>query len=289
MKLFRQIIPAIIFFMSTVFSIGCSASEKSSTTDISASEILKLISKGRPVVIEGKHIKGDLLLYEAGSSAKATQMTPSYIDTEIVFSNCVFEDMVNASATINEGKQIIYSVFRRNVTFSECIFMKKATFDYATFEGASVFDNSVFHEETSFNSVDFRGGVNMNKTTFDLDVVLANATIAHHASFHGTKFGNVADMQYLRINGQAFFADAKFNGYTDASNVNIYGELNLSNARFGGRVECISGFFNGNVRFSSTEFVDLVTLSGCRVIGSINTEQATFGGRVKSDNNTIVR
>lgn len=252
---------------------GCTPKNMNSTSasqqNIKAGDILKMMKKDKSVVISDKHIVGSFKLHEAGEGAKALDVSPSYVDCEIVFVNCVFDDDVIACETVADGRQILYSVFSRNVTFRQCIFQKPVNFHQCQFAGRACFDGSVFKDNVDMGSSSFDGGVSFAKSSFELEVSFQNMAVSSLLSLLRADFRYNVNFQSARINCDGIFIDASFGGFVDLSNSYVCGALNFTNAVFASRVECIGGYFAGNISLNKCKFNDMVTVSKNIVVGNV--------------------
>lgn len=286
MKRLKKLITLVC---SAMLATSCSAMDKHDNGDtVKSVDILKKIKKEKSVVINGKHISGALNLYEAGEGAKVQDIAPSYIDCEIIFVNCVFEDQVNGSARVKNGEQIVYTIFGRNVTFRQCIFTKDVDFTQCRFDEAVNFDLSTFKSPANMTAIYCPAGASFLKSKFELESSFVSAQFGKLANFVGTEFGYTTSFQSVRMDCDGIFIDAQIGGYFDMSSCKIYGELNFTNVVFASRVECIGTYFAGDVRMNKCRFNDRLTITGCTTLGKLQFYAAHFARRVTLEENTML-
>ena len=234
---------------------SCDRTQSNISSAIKATEIVKSIRSNTSFTLSDKHIKGSLDFTAAGNGAMALELSAAYINCEIVFVGCVFEDDVTTFATIGEHKQNIYSVFMRNVTFRNCTFSKKLNMQQAEINGHFSFDNCHVIGEANFSgmSVD---DASISSSTFDDNAFFISATFNKRTTFAKTTFSQDAIFQYTHFSNICTFTDARMGGYTDFSNAFASALFDFTNARFGGRTTMLNATFIGQLKMAKCVFSD---------------------------------
>ncbi|MCQ2203948.1 MAG: pentapeptide repeat-containing protein [Bacteroidales bacterium] len=289
MNIKSTIIVVLTLFMSMAAFVNCNANSNAANSDkIEASDLIKKMQKSKHLTIEGKHIAGELKLHDGGEGARQLELAPSYIDCELTFVNCVFEDNVISTETTKEGTQIVYGDFRRNVTFKGCRFMKDLKLSQSVFEGNFLLEQCVINGVADLTGVHFAGGLSMAKTEMQQEAIMISTIIDVEANFMKSKFDYTCNMQNARINCQGMFVDSRFGGNVDFSGIYAMGKMNFTNAQFSGKTECIGTYIVGTLYMPKCHFVGDVTFEGSTVLGDINLNSATMDGKVNADKNWIM-
>lgn len=260
---------------------SCDGADKN---EIEGKKLEKKIAKEPYVVVNNKHIKGDVSLLSAG---KGSGVEEYIIDSEMIFTNCVFEGNVSGGKDLDNGNGNGSKVrFKRGVKFVNCIFAEKPEFVEATFDGRVILENCVFNKGVNFRGAVFGDGLVCNSTEFQNEVVFSNAIIKHVVSFVKTKFRYHVYFDDVRMESNVvMMADSEYGHYCSMSNMYVLGSLNLMNAKFAGRVECIGTYIIGDVRLAGSLFKDNVTFEGNKVTGEMLLSNALFEKELKSENN----
>ncbi len=285
-KYFIALVAMVIGASSFSSCNAGSATDVMTVTDntVDAAKVLKLIEKEQALVIDGSHIKGSLHFYDAGTGTRVMEQTPSYIDCEIVFVNCVFEDSVSSSGMINNGAQRIYSVFRRNVSFVGCTFLKNANFSFSSFYGRTAFDKSVFRADLSLEGATFRENVIMNGVQAEGNVQMSGAQFGPSSSFVGMKVAGKALFQNSIFEGRTSFVDTQWGGYLNFAGASSAVLLDFSNAVFGSRV-AFEGARLCTLKMSHIQAAENVTLEKCILLGDVSFANSKFDKSLRLLNN----
>ncbi len=263
----------LLTLLSVIISTHCMCSScnrtESNSSATKATEVVKSIKNNTTFTLSNKHITGTLDFTLAGNGAIALELSPAYINCEIIFVGCVFEDDVIAFATIGEHKQNVYSSFQRNITFRNCTFSKSLNMQQAEINGHFSFDNCHVIGEANFSGLSVNEA-SITESAFDDNAYFISANFNRRTSFAKTTFTRDAIFQYAHFNNISTFTDAHFGGYTDLSNAYSNALFDLTNARFGGRTTLLNATFIGQLKMAKCLFSDNLSITQCQLLGGIN-------------------
>lgn len=278
----------LLFLLIHVLLTGCRANpEKQLNNGISAASVIRLIHKGKPVLIQDKIITGDLDFTRSGNTEVfSTSQKTARINGPVTFLNCIF--MGKVSTVSNDGKITTTSHFGGNVSFEACDFRGEADFSNTTIEGSVNFTGAIFREKAIFNNVTFRGRHNyftafvsekhfsMQESFISGESDFFKARVTGKITFQGTVFTGTArfsdmdcdgksDFSLTRFGSDALFTYANFGSDFRMGNVVVYGRLDLisvqlqsaawlSNSSFHGAVNLTKSVVNGNFDLSGSTF-----------------------------------
>ena len=231
-KMYR---PLFLVVAAVFMCFSCAGAEKK---EIKASEIIKLIKKGKPVQIVDKIILDDLdftadskpFILNAGN-------LQNEINANIFFTNCLFTGKVSSNS---KSKALpMHTVFRKNLVFADCDFRGEVDFEGAIVFGMVNFSKSVFREKANFN----------NLSVWAKDSYFSEMTAEKDFSFIYTSFS-----------GNLYFRDASFNGKTSFQESSVKGKLSFNNSVFKEKAGfdlmeiCGGAFFNYTVFEKNADF-----------------------------------
>lgn len=148
---------AFLFLFLIVSFTGCSAGNQSEIVgSISATEIIKSINKGKPLLVQGKTITDELDFSGIKKQVviSSTQITAN-VDVPITFINCIFLGKVTTNSA--KGNQQVSCNFSGNVTFEGCDFRGDFDMSNSVISGVANFAGAKFRENAIFNYVNFKG------------------------------------------------------------------------------------------------------------------------------------
>ena len=223
MKYFRCVVFIVILVLS-LFSCSKvqSKGQQSDLKEFKASEIIRMIEKGKSVTIVNAIIYDDLdfTTVDEGKVVSPTQLSVEIVQP-IYFQSCVFLGKVSANGNISsKGSKIMmkkFTHFRSDVCFYDCDFRKELVFDESIVDGNMNFAKTIFTDVASFNHM------------------LVNGTQCFFANIQAK---SSFQFIYSTIRGDVNFMDARFSGSFSASslvakdlvmnNVQVEGRMNLS-------------------------------------------------------------
>lgn len=240
------------------------------------------------LVVKDSRIQGDMYFFDAASGSREGDYPMVYIDCEIVFINCVFEEKCEGYFSKGEGKGAVSTCFMRHVTFERCNFLKGFNMQGCIFEDGLNMDGSVVRGETNLMGTEVRGAGVFNKVMFDGETNMSSSQFGSMAAFAGAWFQGNINMQFARFINAAIFTDCKFEGHLSFSNVLASGTVDMTNARYGGRVECVASRLMGGIRLASASFTDNVTFEENLVSFECELNTTVFGRTLTVGSNTFL-
>jgi len=234
-----------------VFCVACTNAENK---NINASEIVKMIQKGKPVQLADKVIFGDLNFAEAlkpeflGGSVMCTKIQHS-----ISFAGCVF--MGNVSAKSVQNGVPIQTVFGTNLVFQNCDFRGEVNFDDAEIFGYASFHKSNFRKSASFNNITiWASNCVFSYIIADSDFVMQASRVKGTLNIANAEFKNKLKLQELIVDDNLIFNNSKCSGNADLSLMRIGGRTLFNYAEFLDNCNMLMARFNGDVEFYDTKF-----------------------------------
>jgi len=280
-------------FFSVLFT-SCYGAEKK---EMRASEILKLIDKGKPVQFYDKIILDDLdfskVKEEYFSSALSIQKP---VHSNVLFVNCVFMGKVTATGTVPQKTQKGIQVdiqkgvlFERNVNFFNCDFRGEVNFENAIFNGEIDFSRSTFRDKVSFNEITIFGKRNLfsgivAESTFNM----INALIHGNINFMNAKFQSNASFQSLAVNTLQF-SSASFEQDVDFSNTIVYKNTFFNYVEYNRNAIFSFSKFYGDADFLNCSFEQNADFSGSFYYGKTRLNNSTFKGNTDFTNTIFIQ
>lgn len=268
-RVMKNIIVSFISILSALLlCTSCSAQMSGDkATTVEASEIVKRIKNGKPVNYTNVHIVGAIDLTQIANKNSTT----AYIDCEITFDGCVFED--DFSAFTSSNNQLIYSIFMRNISFRNCTFLKNVSFRQAQCAFRLDFENCHVKGESDFCAISVNGA-SFSGCTFDDNALFVSSNFNQRSSFATTKFIQGANFQYCHFNNIVSFTDSHFGGYTDFSNAHASALCDFTNAQFGARVVMLNATYLGQLKLAKCVFFDNLSITQCKMLSGLNLTNA---------------
>ena len=244
----------IRLIICTLFVFNCCACNGAEKKEMKASEIIKLLKKGKPVQIVNKIILDDLD-FSAGNKPFIlnANMLQCEIQSNIFFNNCVFMGKVTSNGI--HGKTSVQSCFRNNLVFEGCDFRKEVNFDGAIVFGMINFGRSVFRDDVSFNNM---------------------AVWAKDSYFSEMKAEKNFSMIYASIQGNMFFPDAHFSGNASFQETSVKGKLIFNNSVFAERAGFDLMEVTGSAFFNYAEFAKTANFSRTRFLHTADFVKTSF-------------
>ncbi len=284
MKYFRCVVFIVI---SVLFLFSCSKvqskGQPSDLKEYKASEIIRMIEKGKSVAIVNAIIYDDLdfTTVDEGKVVSPTQLSVE-ISQPIYFQSCVFMGKVSACGTISsKGSKIMmkkFNHFRSDVCFYDCDFRKELVFDESIVDGNINFAKTIFTDVASFNHM------------------LVNGTQCFFASIQAK---STFQFIYSTIRGDVNFMDARFSGSFSASslvakdlvmnNVQVEGRMNLSEMLLSGIFMFNYGHCSNDVSFAFSTYMGRFSMLETTFDGDVTFERSRFFGMVKMNHSSFAK
>lgn len=259
----------IIVSMLTLLGLctSCSASPSNSkSTTLRASDVVKRIKSNKSVVISNAHIVG-LLDFTQVDNNQNIGSVMTYIDCDIVFDGCVFEDDVIAFTTLHNGNTAS-CIFMRNVAFRNCVFLKNINFRQAQFAFRFDAEECHFRAEADFCGIS-NNGASFSGTQFEGNALFISSIFNQRTSFAKVNFSQDANFQYCHFDNIVTFTDSRFGGYTDFSNAYANALCDFTNSQFGGRITMLNATFIGQLKMAKCIFFDNISITQCKIFGGL--------------------
>lgn len=275
--------------MSVVMLSGsCSADKQEKTNNgIPASEIIKSLNKGKPVLLKDKIITGDLdftTIKKQGIFSSSIQITS--VEQSVTFLNCIFMGKVVTNGMQSQRQVRVH--FGSNLTFEACDFRADADFDNITVDGMINFTGAIFRERALFNNVTLNGRYNYftaisSEKHFSMQESLVNGVLDFFKaktrgklSFQSTEFRGIARFHNLDCDGKSEFSLTRFRDDALFTYANFTGHFNFSDAIVYGRFDMNNVELQSSAAITSTIFYRPVTFEKTSVKGEFDVSRSVF-------------
>ena len=288
----KNIYLAFVIMVSALIATSCNAPNSGYANDskdsvIKAEKIIKWLKSGKNVVLKNKTITGYLDFTKAYPVNKNIQVSSAYVNTELNFINCVFEDTVSAFGQDREGLNFV-TIFERNVCFLNCEFAKGVNFRQADFRGRANFDQCQFRGSASFDGANFRTGTSFCSSNFHGEASFVSAVFNGRTNFLKTFFRETLICQLTRFNDYTMFADSYFYGYTEFSRVFAPCAIDFTNSKFLDRSLFTNSMYIGGLKINKCEFKKGLSVIDNIFIRTLEMYKAHLDGSVIYKNNSFV-
>lgn len=244
---------------------------------ISANEVIQKINTGEHVYYKDVVVEGELNFIKIQNIARTSEnVYTSYVSPSVTFVGCVFNDGIRAYLETNEGQEVYYTMFQKNVSFIDCVFNKKIDLSSARFENRADFSNSLFQEEANFNNTDFEGDVNFKDATFEDISTYYWAQFASKALFDDANFKKLANFKEASFSEYANFKGAIFEDKANFNEVNFKESANFSESNFYEKAYFNNVLFLTKALFKNTVFEDKANFEWSSFNGQANFTNSTF-------------
>jgi uncharacterized protein YjbI with pentapeptide repeats len=243
-------IKGLLLVAAVCVCFSCAGAEKQ---EIKASEIIKLINKGKPVQVADKIILDDLN-FTADSepfllSAASLQCE---VRSNIFFSNCIFMGKV---ATNGKRKLPVHTCFKNNVVFHACDFRGEVDFSETVIFGMFNFSQSVFRENAAFNNLAvWAKDSYFSEITAEKDFSMISAVFAGNLHSLSAHFIGIASFQQTSFRGKLVFTQSIFDEYAGFDLISVYGGAFFHNAQFKTSADFSSARFLHTADFTNVVF-----------------------------------
>ncbi len=259
-RYFVLAVAAIVMAVVTGCGGNKDASVIPSSGDVTAGQIIGALRSGKRVYLKDRTITGMLDFTTTTQYCGLVGIVPVYVEPEIVFLNCVFEDSVTTFSE-HENAQKVYTVFDKNVVFHDCEFKRGVNFTQADFRGRFDFDISKVHGVAAFDGCNFRNGTSFAMANFNEAVTFVSTVFAARSNFLKSFFRKSAIFQRCRMEDMVMFADSHFYGYTEFIKIVALGDIDFTNTQFAGRTFFKRSVLLGNIKLSNCVFKDSTDFS----------------------------
>lgn len=257
-----------------VFSCSNAQEKKEkSVKEYNAKEIIKLLNKGKEVVISNAIIKDDLIF----SDVEDTDFTfptgfTANVTVSIYFQSCVFMGDVKSvgKKKVGERNVDVKTHFRKDVTFMDCDFRKEVDFNESQFDRTINFSKTVFRGYTQFNDIYCLGKKNQWwELEADSSFMMCGASFLGDVNMMDAKFKKDASLQGFSVNN------------LQISNIEVEEAFDLSKADIKGYLICNYGQFNGDANLSFGRFLGRTDITNSTFKKGFEIEKSLFYGQVK--------
>ena len=269
----------LLLFPLLLFVSSCSAVDTNSVSGgIKAGKLIKIINKGKAILIKDMIITDDLdftLLSnrEIFSSSLETART----NMPVTFLNCIFMGKVNANGT-ESGRQVRVH-FGHTLTFEACDFRQEVNFDNIIVDGEVNFTGATFREPVRFNNVHFKGKNNwFTAVISEKHFSMQESLISGAFDFFKANTNGKTSFQSTEFNGIARFSDLKSTGTYDFSLVRFRDDALFTYSNFSGDFRMANAMVLGRLDLNSCEFQANAYLTECRFFGPVNFSKSLAKG-----------
>jgi len=271
-----------------VLAGGADAAVPARPRPVDAADLAAALGAGRPVVLSGVEVRGDLRLPPALEVPLVLRRSRLLGDLDGAHRS--FSHVVDLSESEIRGRlDLAGARFGAPVTFARAR-LAAAELALAVFDAAARFDGARFDRAAGFSGVEFHGSGSF-----------AGAIFRDGVSFASAEFGSFADFSAVEVNGAARFAGARFVERVDFAAANfdrsgadppldfsrasfedgatffladVAGPARFSRATSSGDLSFQDVRIRGDVDFSTVRFLGPVSFSDAVVDGSVSFDQA---------------
>lgn len=255
---------------------------------VSADYIIDQLIAGKSVVLNNKRISGALDFTKAGLSNSNLAVSAVYINEEVCFRNCVFDDSVSTYWDDNTLNTAEFTVFLKNVCFQGCEFRKGINMRQTDFRGRFDFDVSKVENLSDFSGARFGNGVSFRSANFNGDAFFVSCVFEGRANFFKVFFRNSVLMQYVRFYDIAMFSDTYFYGGVDISKVFAGASIDFTNSKFFANLTMSNSDYLGDVRLVNCKFGKNFAFLGNKVMGTLNLNKSQIEGAANISENILL-
>ncbi len=201
---------------------------------IDASVLVRAIETGRPVLLEGVVVSGDVRL-------------PRVVDVPVIARNVTFlDDVLGAHATFSRVVDLSDSTIRGRVEFQGARFDAPFVFERADNLGGASFALAVFRESARFGTATFDGRADFSGAQLHGEARFDEGTFTREADFSLAGFDGAASFVATAFDGETLFTGAEFSSIADFTAVTFRSFAGFREARFGARADFINAEFEGD-------------------------------------------
>ena len=248
----KKMYRSLFFIVVAVFMcFSCAGTEKK---EIKASEIIKLITKGKPIQIVDRIIMDDLD-FTAGSEPFILNAgnLQNKINVNIFFSNCLFVGKVTSNG--KPGQLPVHTVFGNNLVFVDCDFRGEVDFEGAIVFGMVNFNKSVFREKANFNNLSvWAKDSYFSEVTAEKDFSFIYSSFLGNLYVRDAHFKGKTSFQESSIKGKLSFNNTVFTEKVGVDLMEVYGRAFFNYTIFEKNAEFSFSRFLSTTEFVSTEF-----------------------------------
>ena len=265
-----------LIFILLFFIVSCTNSNTLGD-EISATQIIKLINKNQNILIIDKTIKGDLDFTKIKNTyARSQHIVVADINSSVTFINCKFEGNI-IGFSVNENKSAIITIFKKNLTFTDCEFNGEINLRQNEIKGPVDFSKSIFNKKVSMEGITFWHSDNhFNNTTFNDEVKFSSSTFYGKTTFMESVFKTTTSFSKCFFMQKVNFGVCNFYGYTNFYHLNCNAQFTANYAIFHDEV-----YFNNSQFYNKTDFVEIFSKK------SINFTDVVFYSNTKFNNSTF--
>lgn len=222
----------IQYIVLLCFCVLFSSCTHAQTQEIKASEIVKLLKKGKNVEFANKIILNDLNFTEIENlQMLSSSQMQNVVESNIFFVNCVFMGNVVTNGTYKSVA--VQTKFNNNLVFQNCDFRGKVDFENTVVIGRLCFNKAKFRFDALLNNMtiyakdsylseieaegkmqlinsSFAGNLYLMDCSFQNGVSLQNATIAGKLLANGMKSTKTAEFDMMTVGNTANFNYSTF-------------------------------------------------------------------------------
>jgi uncharacterized protein YjbI with pentapeptide repeats len=267
---------------------GADAAVPARPRPVDAADLAAALAAGRPVVLSGVEIRGDLRL-------------PRSLDVPLVLrrsrllgglngAHRSFSHVVDLSESEIRGRlDLAGARFGAPVTFARAelaaadlalaVFDEAARFDGARFEGPADFSGVEFHGSGSFAGAIFGNGVSFASAEFGSFADFSTIEVTGAARFPGARFVERVDFAAASFDGSGVepsldFRRASFEDGATFFLADVSGPARFSRATSSGDLSFRDVRIRGDVDFSTVRLLGPVSFADALVEGSMSFDQA---------------
>lgn len=270
-----------IYILITVclLFLSCGSAQSDNQKEIKASDIIKLLGKGKDIQLHEMIVVGDLdftTVHDGFMSSLTTIQTP--VKQNIFFIDCVFMGNVTTCGSYLKLSKNVW--FEKNVSFVSCDFRKDLNFSNSTIMGQVSFAKSIFRGNAKLENMTVHGKLNSFwEMEAEKAFSMAQSDFRGDVNFMDSKFNGAASFQYLRafsfqfnnvecsdrldlanmtISDNAFFNYLKCQKYATFSFSKIYGNADFMQGIYDEVADYTGLTVLGKARFNDSQYKDSV-------------------------------
>ncbi|MBQ1698418.1 MAG: pentapeptide repeat-containing protein [Bacteroidales bacterium] len=262
----KRIYSLAMLLAAWIFISGCNNKDTAIAppaegSTLTAQQIVEMLRTVKTLHLKGCTIQGLLDFTAVNGNCDMIAVAPSYVEADIVFANCVFEDSVTTFSE-RDNAQKVYTMFEKNVVFHECEFKKGVNFTQADFRGRFDFDISKVAGDAAFDGCHFRRGVSFAMANFNGEATFVSAVFGGRGNFMKVFFRKPVIFQRCKMEDMVMFADSHFYGYTEFAKCTAYNDVDFTNSQFADRAVFMRSMYMGNIKMANCVFKKTLDFSG---------------------------
>ncbi len=273
-----------------IFAVGCNSNKSTNFgKEVKAEQIIELLNNGKNILLVEKTIIGDLDFTKIDNKYARTQnIIIANIENSVSFIKCKFEGNIIAF-NVDDSKKGFFSIFEKNLTFSECIFKGEVNFRQTEIKGLSNFSKSTFEKKASFEGVVFNSlNTFFNDVFFEDEAKFTSSSFMGKTTFMNTNFSKKTGFNNAFFMKNVNFSSTNFKGYTNFYSIHSNSDFIINYANFHNEIIFGNSRFFGRTEFIKTFSKEKITIKDNIFYFDTKFNESTFKNKADIRNNTFI-